>query len=619
MEVIQSTDGPRRVHSRVWAPDHTSIDFVSEPSGASTALASERNGYFSGFVEPDPSGLYRFRIDSGEGLYPDPASRYQPDGPNGPSMLVDASRYGWGDGAWRGVRIEGQVIYELHFGTFTRDGTFRAAIDRLPDLVDLGATLIEVMPLADFTGRFGWGYDGVNMFAPCRLYGTPDDFRAFVDTAHRLELAVILDVVYNHFGPEGNYLREFARGYLGDRPSEWGDAPNFDGAESAGVREFAVANARYWIDEFHLDGLRLDATQQIFDRSSPHIITELRQAVGEASAGRETLVVGENEPQDSRLIRPTTNGGYGLDALWNDDFHHAAWVAATGRDEAYFSGYRGVAQEFVSAAKYGFLYQGQWFRWQNQRRGTPALDLPPTKFIAFTQNHDQIANTAGGRRMHQESSPGRCRALTALMLLLPQTPMLFQGQEFNASAPFLYFADHSAPLATSVREGRTTFVSQFPSFAARDVADRVEDPTDPDTFVRCKLDWSERHTNARALAFHKTLIRLRREDPVLRLQRARMLDGAVFNDHAFVLRFFGGELGDRLLIVNLGARFHADPIAEPLLAPPARREWRTIFSTDEREYDGWGAPALEIHNDGWWIPGESAALLGPTDDSTTSR
>jgi maltooligosyltrehalose trehalohydrolase len=592
---------------------------VNEATCRSTPLTFEGNGYHSGFVDQvEPSDLYRFRLDGGE-LFPDPASRYQPDGPHGASMVVDPSVYEWGDGAWRGVQIRGQVIYELHIGTFTKVGSFRAAIERLPDLVDLGATLIEVMPLADFTGRFGWGYDGVNLFAPSRLYGLPDDFRAFVDAAHRLELGVILDVVYNHLGPEGNYLREFATAYLSDRPTEWGDAPNFDGPSSAGVREFVVTNARYWIEEFHLDGLRLDATQQIFDSSPRHIIEDIRQAVVDASAGRDAIVVGENEPQDARLVRTRADGGYELDALWNDDFHHAAWVAATGRDEAYFSGYRGVAQEFVSTAKYGFLYQGQWFRWQGIRRGTPALDLDPAKFIAFTQNHDQVANTAGGRRMHQETSPGRCRALTALMMLLPQTPMLFQGQEFNASAPFLYFADHAAPLAAAVRDGRTNFVSQFPSFAARAREARVEDPTDPATFVQCKLDWSERRTNARALAFHKDLIRLRRDEPVIQRQQPRALDGAVLGDYAFVLRFFGDAFGDRLLIVNLGARFHADPIAEPLLAPPVHRTWRTIFSTDAPEYGGWGAPPLEIQNDGWWIPGESAALLSPTDDPTPPR
>jgi maltooligosyltrehalose trehalohydrolase len=626
VEVIHSTDGPRRLHARVWAPDRSTVEIVRENDADSRAqnpscvsLHAEGNGYYSGFADHiGDSGLYRFRLD-GEDLFPDPASRYQPEGPHGPSMVIDPATYDWGDSAWRGVQIDGQVIYELHLGTFTAAGSFQSAIDRLPELVDLGVSLIEVMPLADFSGRFGWGYDGVNMFAPCRLYGIPDDFRAFVDAAHRLELGVILDVVYNHFGPDGNYLRAFASAYLAGRRTEWGDAPNFDGPQAEGVREYVVTNARYWIEEFHLDGLRLDATQQIFDSSPRHIIEDIRDAVVVSSAGRDAIVIGENEPQDSRLVRSRDDGGYALDALWNDDFHHVAWVAATGRDEAYFSGYRGSAQELVSAAKYGFLYQGQWFRWQHNRRGTPSLDLPPTKFIAFTQNHDQVANTAGGRRIHQETSPGRHRALTALLILLPQTPMLFQGQEFSASAPFLYFADHSAALAAAVRDGRTTFVSQFPSFAARVREERVEDPTDPWTFVRCKLDWAERTTNAAALALHRDLIRLRRDDPVIRRQWARGLDGAVFGEHAFVLRYFGGEAGDRVLIVNLGARLHAEPMAEPLLAPPLHRVWRATFSTDAPEYGGWGAPPLEVHDDGWWIPGESATLLSPSDDPTTSR
>jgi maltooligosyltrehalose trehalohydrolase len=619
VEVIHSTGGPPRTHARVWAPDRSSVELVCAGGGRSTPLAAEGDGYYSGFIDHAAAGdLYRYRLDGGD-AFPDPTSRYQPEGPDGPSMVVDPQAYDWGDGAWRGVQIQGQIIYELHIGTFTKKGSFRSAIERLPDLVDLGATLIEVMPLADFAGRFGWGYDGVNLFAPTRLYGSPDDFRAFVDAAHGLELGVILDVVYNHFGPEGNHLREFASAYIGERPSEWGDAPNFDGPSSAGVREYVVSNARYWIEEFHLDGLRLDATQQIFDSSPRHIIEDIRAAVFGAAAGRDAIVVAENEPQDARLVRSRAEGGYELDALWNDDFHHAAWVAATGRDEAYFSGYSGNAQEFVSAAKYGFLYQGQWFRWQHNRRGAPAFDLPPTKFITFTQNHDQVANTAAGRRLHQETSPGRFRALTALMLLLPNVPMLFQGQEFSASAPFLYFADHSAALAATVREGRTVFISQFPSLAARERASRIEDPTDPATFVRCKLDWSERTTNAAALALHKDLIRLRREDPVIHRQLPRAIDGAVLADRAFVLRFFGDTLGDRLLVVNLGARIHADPIAEPLVAPPAHRVWQTVFSTDAPEYDGWGAPPIEFHDDGWWIPGESAALLSPSDDSTPPR
>jgi maltooligosyltrehalose trehalohydrolase len=534
-------------------------------------------------------------------------------------MVIDASRYDWGDAGWRGISIEGQVIYELHIGTFTRAGTYRGAMERLPDLVDVGVTVIEVMPLADFPGQFGWGYDGVNLFAPTRLYGTPDDFRAFVDAAHALEIGVILDVVYNHFGPDGNFLREFSPRYLGAMATEWGDAPNFDGPDNAPVRELVLTNARYWIEEFHLDGLRLDATQQIWDKSQPHIIAEISDTVRAAGGERRTIVVAENEPQHAKLVQPRDRGGYGVDALWNDDFHHAAVVAATGRNEAYYSGYRGVAQEFISAAKYGFLFQGQWFRWQKVRRGTPALDLAPTQFITFTQNHDQIANSGGGRRLHQETSPGRFRALTALLLLLPQTPMLFQGQEFCASSPFFYFADHKPELAAKVREGRTTFISQFPSVAANDVEARAVDPTDPIVFLRSKLDWSERRENTQAVALHRDLLALRRDDPVLRAQRPRGVDGAVLTDAAFVIRFFGDDGDDRLLLVNLGRRLHFDPAAEPLLAPPLDRAWRTAFSTESPAYGGWGTPAFETDDDGWWIPAESAALLTSIHDTTSAR
>jgi maltooligosyltrehalose trehalohydrolase len=553
---------------------------------------------------------YRLRLD-GRGPFPDPASRFQPAGPHGPSMIVDPTEYEWGDTTWKGIAIEGQVIYEIHIGTFTRTGTFRSAIERLPDLVDTGITCIEVMPIAEFPGQFGWGYDGVDWFAPSHLYGTPDDFRAFIDAAHALEIGVILDVVYNHFGPDGNYLREFSSTYMGAQASEWGDSPNLDADGCAPVREFVRTNARYWIEEFHLDGLRLDATQQIFDRSERHIMAEIVEAVREGARGKKTIVVGENEPQDSKLVRD-----YKLDALWNDDFHHAAIVATTGRSEAYYSGYRGVAQEFVSAAKYGFLHQGQWFRWQKNRRGTPALDLPPTKFINFIQNHDQVANSGAGRRLQLETSPGRHRALTATLLLLPQTPMLFQGQDFGASTPFFYFADHKPELAVGVREGRTTFISQFPSIAANDKTARVHDPADPLVFLRSKLDWSERAEHTEALALHRDLLTLRREDPVIRVQRHRGLDGAVLGEHAFAIRFFGDAGDDRLLVVNFGGRLHFDPNAEPLLAPPRGLRWTEEFSTESPRYGGWGTPALENLDDGWWIPAEAAVLLIPTNDDT---
>jgi maltooligosyltrehalose trehalohydrolase len=319
------------------------------------------------------------------------------------------------------------------------------------------------------------------------------------------------------------------------------------------------------------------------------------------------------------LVRPVEEGGSALDALWNDDFHHSARVAATGRDEAYFGGYRGVAQEFVSAAKYGFLYQGQSYPWQEKRRGVATLDVTPPRFVVFTDNHDQVANTSAGKRLHQETSPGRYRALTALLLLLPNTPMLFQGQEFATSRPFLFFADHAGNLSKLVRAGRVREMSQFPSIATGEGTAHLPDPADPRTFDACKLDWSERERNLEVLGLHRDLLRLRREDPVLRAQRIRGLDGAVLSDHAFVLRYFGEAMGDRLLVVNLGARLHLSPIPEPLLAPPHAGAWMAVFSTESPKYGGWGTPALETIDDGWWIPPECAVLLIPSNATTTPR
>jgi len=622
VEVVRQPDGTFGVHSRVWAPAARTLELVIEDDqGASTAsrLSAEGNGYYSGYTSNAEAGTrYRFRVDGGES-YPDPASRFQPDGPHGPSMVIDPDSFAWRDADWPGVSIEGQVLYELHIGTFTEAGTFHAAIDRLADLADVGVTVIEIMPIADFAGRFGWGYDGVNLFAPTHLYGTPDDLRALVDEAHHLGLGVILDVVYNHFGPDGNYLPRYSPTYFSQGRTDWGDAINFDGADSEFVREYFTTNARYWIEEFHFDGLRLDATQQIFDSSPTNIVTEIAATVRDAANGRATIIVAENEPQRSTLVRPRDEGGSSLDGMWNDDFHHAARVALAGRDEAYLSGYRGSAQEFISAAKYGFLYQGQSYPWQEQRRGILALDIAPKHFVIFIDNHDQIANTSAGRRIHQETSPGRYRAMMALLLLLPNTPMLFQGQEFAASQPFLYFGDHGGDLRPLVRQGRVREMSQFPSIATTEGSAALALPSDRKTFTRCKIDWSERDTNHEALSLTKDLLRLRRSDPVLRSQRFRGLDGAVLSDAAFVIRFFGDSHDDRLLVVNFGSRLHAAPIAEPLVAPPRGRAWKTVFSTESPKYGGWGTPPLETIDDGWWIPAECAVLLIPTDAPTSPR
>lgn len=609
-------------HFRVWAPRRRRVELVLSPDGgdqtqgatAHHPLRSEENGYWSGLVGEARAGTrYQFRLDGEERLYPDPASRFQPDGVHGSSQVIDPSAFGWNDSAWSGVAREGQVIYEMYIGTFTPEGTWAAAQRELPELAALGVTVLEVMPVAEFPGRFGWGYDGVYQFAPTRLYGAPDDFRRFVDRAHAVGLGVILDVVYNHLGPDGNYLTQFAKDYFTDRyGNEWGEALNFDGENSGPVREYFVSNAGYWIQEFHLDGLRLDATQSIFDASGEHILAAVSRQAREAAGSRNVLITAENELQEAVLARPLEQGGYGIDGLWNDDFHHAAMVALTGHHEAYYTDYRGSPQEFISAAKWGYLFQGQRYQWQQKRRGTPSLDLAPSQFITFIQNHDQVSNSVRGLRGHALTSPGRYRAMTALLLLGPGTPLLFQGQEFASSSPFFFFADHAEEkLRELVRGGRMKFLSQFPTAALPEAQAQIPDPGDAATFDRCKLNFAERQSDAPAYALHCDLLRLRREDPVLGSQEPRGVEGAVLGSQAFVLRFFSNHGEDRLLIVNLGRDLRLDPAPEPLLAPPADRRWDLLWSSEDVRYGGGGTPPVEI-SDGWRIPGEAAVALFPT-------
>jgi maltooligosyltrehalose trehalohydrolase len=592
--------------------------------GATVTLPAEDSGYFSGLAPDARAGSrYKYKLDGGE-IAPDPASRFQPEGPHGSSEVVDASAFPWADRNWRGVALPHQVIYEMHVGTFTKQGVWSSAQAELPHLAETGVTVLEIMPVAEFPGRFGWGYDGVQWFAPSHLYGAPDDFRRFIDRAHSLGLGVILDVVYNHLGPDGNYLPKFAPQYFCDQTiTDWGPAINFDGNDSGPVREFCIANACYWIDEFHLDGLRLDATQDIHDGSEDHILRAMAREVRKRAAPREVIVIAENEPQQVKLVKPADKGGYGLDALWNDDFHHTAMVALTGHNEAYYTDYLGTPQEFISSVKYGYLYQGQHYKWQKKPRGTPGLDLNPAVMVAFIQNHDQIANSAYGERCDRLTSRGKLRAVTALLLLAPSTPMLFQGQEFGASSPFLFFADHGPELAKQIRRGRAEFLAQFRSLATPEMQQRFSDPGDPATFERCKLDVSERETHREIYDLHRDLLRLRRDEPAFRAQKRRGVDGAVLSSEAFVLRFFGdqGDAGDdRLLLVNLGLDLHLDPAPEPLLAPPGDCGWTTLWSSEDPKYGGIGAPPLDTPSlgtpargtdDNWRIPGHAAVLLKP--------
>src|SRR3984893_1526383 len=556
--------GANETHFRVWAPKAQQVDLVLEESAEKSAkrtvqpLAREYDGYFSGIAHAGAGSLYRFRVNSAVDCHPDPASRFQPHGPHGPSQVIDPTQFQWMDSEWPGVKLKGQIIYEIHIGTFTPEGTWRSAAEQLAELKHIGISVIEVMPIADFPGKFGWGYDGVDLFAPTRLYGIPDDLRYFVNCAHSLGLAVILDVVYNHFGPDGNYLGVYSDDYLQrGSTTDWGDSVNFDGPNSESVREFFITNGRYWIDEFHFDGFRFDATESIFDRSEEHILGAIGRAARSAAGERSIILVAENERQEGKLIRPRSEGGDDLDGVWNDDLHHSAFVALTGRREAYYTDNLGAPQEFISAAKYGYLFQGQPYSWQGAPRGYPAFGSSPEAFVSFIENHDQVANTAFGERVRFLTSPGRYRTMAALLLLGPWTPLLFQGQEFGASAVFRYFSDvGNQELKEAIRKGRFEFLAQFPSVATPEVQARLAVPFHRSTFEGCKLDWSDRERYPQLYQLHRDLIRLRQSDRRFRELKSNGVDGAVLGHRSFVLRYFADQPNDeRLLVVNFGEQY----------------------------------------------------------------
>jgi maltooligosyltrehalose trehalohydrolase len=610
---------PTETHFRVWAPKAQHIDLVLETSAAKGskrtfyALEAEPNGYFSGAANAGAGACYRFRVNGAENLYPDPASRFQPDGPHGPSCVVNSMQFPWTDSHWSGLTLKGQIIYEMHIGTFTSEGTWQAAAEQLEELARIGITVIEMMPVADFPGKFGWGYDGVNLFAPTQLYGSPDDLRSFIDRAHSLGLGVILDVVYNHFGPDGNYLGAFSGDYLiRESENEWGDAVNFDGPNSGPVREFFITNGRYWIEEFHFDGFRFDALHAIRDGSSEYIIGAVGRAARKAAGARSIILIAENDRQEAKMVRPRSEGGDDLDGMWNDDFHHSVVVALTNRKQAYFGDYRGGPQEFISAAKHGFLYQGQAFSWRKALRGSPTIGIAPEAFVCFIENHDQIANTGRGERRRFQTSPARYRAMTALLLLGPWTPLLFQGQEFGASTPFMFFADiGDVPVRDAIRKGRAEWLAPFLALTEKEALTTLPAPDDPEVFVRCKLDFSERQKNRELYDLHIDLLKLRREDSRFRQQIPGGIDGATLGTASLVLKYFSKKDDDRLLLINFGERQVLDPASEPLLAPPLGCKWETLWTSDSPRYGGSGA-AITATKEEWCLPAEATIALRPT-------
>lgn len=616
-------DGRGGASFRVYAPGRAGVDVEIAAGGGAEErvipLTAEREAGVWSRVVPGvaPGARYRYRLAGEPDATPDPCSRYQPEGPFGPSELVDPGAFAWTDAAHPGVASRGRVIYELHLGTFTPQGTWDSARARLPELARLGVTVVEVMPVGEFAGERGWGYDGVLWFAPYHAYGRPDDMRRFVDDAHRMGVSVILDVVYNHMGVAGNVLPRYAREYKSMGPNDWGDGLNYDTGEARPARRLVTENVAYWVDEFHLDGFRFDATQSVLDASPRHILTDAAASARAAAPHKAIYLTAENEPQERRVIDPPAKGGYGFDALWNDDFHHSALVALTGHRDAYFTDYRGSARELATSVRRGFIFQGQYYRWQKQRRGSSTRGLELHSFVNFLENHDQVANYGLGERTWTRVAPARLRALTTLLLLGPATPLLLQGQEWNATARLSYFVDHEPEIASAVKTGRAQFLQQFQRYAAPGSRDRFPDPNARETFEECRLDWHERAKplHARALALHRDLLELRRTDPTISREGrdGAEVDAAAITDAAFVVRFFGVDAAgaeDRLLLINLGVDLELDSVSEPLVAPPPGLGWRAAWSSDDPRYGGEGVrePAL---GEGLFLPSDGAVLFMP--------
>jgi malto-oligosyltrehalose trehalohydrolase len=510
------------VRFRFWAPAARAVHIEIDDVEQALALEPSANGWHELVTKEATAGSrYSFILPDGTRV-PDPASRFQPDDVHGPSEVIDPKSHPWTDSDWKGRPWEEAILYEVHIGAFTEDGTFLAAIEKLDHLVDLGVTGIEIMPVADFPGRWNWGYDGTLLYAPDSSYGRPEHFKELVQAAHARGLMVILDVVYNHFGPDGNYLPVYAPKTLTSRhKTDWGDAINYDGNGSENVREFAIHNALYWIEEFHLDGLRLDAVHAIKDDSPKHLLDELAERVRGAVSERFVHLILENEEnQASRLCRDKNGEPQHYTAQWNDDMHHVLHTAATHESDGYYGEFKNDGDKLGRALAEGFAFQGQVMECTGAERGEPSGYLPPTSFVAFIQNHDQIGNRAFGERINAIATPEAVRAIASVYLLLPQIPMLFMGEEWASSQPFPFFCDFEGEMGDKIRQGRRHEFADFPEFKDPKERDRIPDPLGQETFLSAKLDWQQARQGVHEewMLWYQRILSLRKESvvPLLR-------------------------------------------------------------------------------------------------------
>ncbi len=569
----------RGVRFRLWAPAARRVELVLEDgAGHAWDMPACGGGWFELLTDAASAGSrYRYRIN-GELLVPDPASRFNPEDVQGPSLVVDPRAFAWSDGNWRGRPWHESVVYELHTGTFSPEGTFAGIASRLDHLVELGVTTLELMPIADFPGRRSWGYDGVLPFAPDSSYGTPDMLKALVDAAHQRKLAVMLDVVYNHFGPQGNYLNAYAPQFFTERHhTPWGAAINFDGADSRTVRDFYIHNACYWIEEYHLDGLRFDAINAICDDSTPDVLTEIAAAV-RSGPGRDraTYLVLENAHNEARYLGAPGSPEH-FDAQWNDDEHHCLHVILTGEKDGYYADYANHPHALLCRClAEGFAYQGEHSQHEDAKRGEPSGHLPPTAFVPFLQNHDQIGNRALGERLSQlVQDQAALRAALTVLLLAPSPPLLFMGEEWAAAQPFPYFCDFEPELAAKVRAGRQREFARFSAFGGVELPDACA----LDTFESARLRWEDRSKPQHSawLDFYRRLLTVRRRDIVPLIPSMGSSRCVKLNDAAaFAVDW---SLDD-------GATLHLITNLTPVAAPGARRAadraflaGRVIFAT----------------------------------------
>ena len=547
-----------------------------------------RTGYYRSFdSESGPGTLYKYRLDGQ--LVPDLASRFQPYGVHGPSQVVDASSFCWTDSDWKRPLLTEFVIYELHVGTFTPDGTFTAIASQFEHLKNIGVNAIELMPIADFAGERNWGYDCVSIYAPSRAYGRPDDLRTLVNAAHGAGLAVILDVVYNHLGPDGNYMGVYSKRYFNKRHhTPWGAGFNLDSPRVTPVRKFFAENPLYWVKEFHIDGFRLDATHAIQDDSPKHLvreITENAQALG-------AIVICEDARNDRKVLLPRTQGGYGCDAVWADDFHHVVRVQITKENEGYMGYFKGTTEELSKTLREGWLFTGELQK-DRIRRGTIGVDIEPEHFIHCISNHDQVGNRAFGERLNQSASPEAYRAASGLLLTTPYTPMLFMGQEWAASTPFLYFTDHHDELGRGVREGRRKEFAEFSAFRDPEQRALIPDPQALSTFTECKLKWEEcGHASCQqTLQLYRDFIRVRKTDLTDR-KRGRWEVGQ-FSARAMAVRYRRDAAGDILIVFQLVPGETVLDFDHGLLRSRKGQAWAFVISTNNAEYGGKGRASLD--------------------------